>query len=65
MKTRLDEKLQDVDAKTESFQNEITNLQKFQESEGQRQQSLWDENGKKRIKIYFRKNKITKIQITK
>jgi len=44
MKTRLDEKLQDVDAKTESFQNEITNLQKFQESEGQRQQSLWDEN---------------------
>ena len=52
MKTRLDEKLQDVDAKTESFQNEITNLQKFQESEGQRQQSLWDENGKKKNKIY-------------
>ena len=65
MKTRLDEKLQDVDAKTESFQNEITNLQKFQESEGQRQQSLWDENCKKKIKIYFRKNKITKIQTTK
>ena len=49
MKTRLDEKLQDVDAKTESFQNEITNLQKFQESEGQRQQNLWDQNG-----IFFR-----------
>ena len=47
MKARMEEKLADVDLKTESFQNEITNMQKFQESEGMRQQAMWDQNGKK------------------
>lgn len=45
MKARMEGQLADVGTKTESFQNEITNMQKFQESEGERQQAMWDENG--------------------
>ena len=55
MKARLEEKLADVDSKTESFQNEITNMQKFQESEGARQQTMWDAAGMWARSIFVRR----------
>jgi hypothetical protein len=42
----MSEKFTAVDQTIEGFQLEITNMQTFQESEGTRQKTMWDANGK-------------------